>query len=76
MFLGAIYFSEIDMTSKDLPVIVCAKLFRSPVKDVMTMGKALHCYLGLELTRIRVGGMHKPPMEYVYCEALYQHVMA
>ncbi|PYH34309.1 uncharacterized protein BO87DRAFT_386792 [Aspergillus neoniger CBS 115656] len=41
MFLGTIYFSEIDMTSKDLLVIVRAKLFLSPGKDAVTMEKVL-----------------------------------
>ncbi|RAK82876.1 hypothetical protein BO79DRAFT_280006 [Aspergillus costaricaensis CBS 115574] len=55
MFLGATYFSEIDMTSKDLPVIVRAKLFRSPGKDAVTMEKVLDCNLGNSLDCTRVG---------------------
>ncbi|GAA84022.1 hypothetical protein AKAW_02137 [Aspergillus luchuensis IFO 4308] len=55
MFLGAIYFSEIDMTFKRFTGNGMRKLFRSPGKDTVTMEKDLDCNLVNALDCTRVG---------------------
>lgn len=41
----------------------------------MTMEKALAYYLADAHGHTRIENMQKPPMDYVYCEVLYQPVM-